>query len=249
MLYTCYSGICPLFGIAAKDPWNNSDRPTYRAWLDRAFGDGVFVYVADVFTSILRHCFSLLAPILALPLAAIFLGETITRPIMITSFLGFAGVVMISFSQIEESNLPSASLFGIVAGLGFAITMAISRVFVKLLAKEDSAALIALSFSITAMIGGIATVPFGWATLDNSVFWLLALGGAIGGVGHITANEAVRRGDISVLGPFDYSAIVWALAIDVMIFGFEPTHLDLLGILVIVFAALSLAIKQFRSMT
>jgi drug/metabolite transporter (DMT)-like permease len=74
-------------------------------------------------------------------------------------------------------------------------------------------------------------------------------GGAIGGVGHITANEAVRRGDISVLGPFDYSAIVWALAIDVMIFGFQPTHLGLLGVLVIVFAALSLAIKQFRSMT
>jgi drug/metabolite transporter (DMT)-like permease len=96
------------------------------------------------------------------------------------------------------------------------------------------------------MICGLATVQFGWATLDNSVFALLALAVAIG---HIAANEAVRRSDISVLGPFDYSAIVWALAVDVMIFGFEPRHLGLLGILVIVLAALSLALKQVRSAT
>jgi hypothetical protein len=39
------------------------------------------------------------------------------------------------------------------------------------------------------------------------------------------------------------------LAVDVMIFGFEPRHLGLLGILVIVLAALSLALKQVRSAT
>mgnify|MGYP006118207899 FL=1 len=48
--------------------------------------------------------------------------------------------------------------------------MAIFQVFVKQLAKEDSAALIALSFSIIEMIGGMVTVQFGWATLDNSAF-------------------------------------------------------------------------------
>ena len=41
------------------------------------------------------------------------------------------------------------------------------------------------------------------------------------GIGHITANEAIRRSDI------------WALAIDEMIFGLETAHLGLFGILTI----------------
>jgi hypothetical protein len=51
------------------------------------------------------------------------------------------------------------------------------------------------------------------------------------------------------LGPLIKDAIICALTVDVMIFGLEPTHLGLFGILIIVFAALSLVIKQFSSVT
>ena len=69
----------------------------------------------------------------------------------------------------------------------------------------------------------------------------------LGGLGHVLSNEAVKRSYISVLGPFNYTAIICALAIDVIIFGFVPNRLGLFGIFVIAFAALSLAVKQFRS--
>ncbi|MBT4567091.1 MAG: DMT family transporter [Marinovum sp.] len=188
-----------------------------------------------------------LAPILVLPLAAVFLAEKITKMVLFASFLGFSGVLMISFAELDTGDMPIASFIGIAAGLGFALTMAFTRVFVKQLSAKDSAALIALSFSVITMLGGLATLPFGWGALGDEAHRYLMFAGLLGGLGHVLSNEAVKRSDISVLGPFDYTAIIWALAIDVMVFGFVPNRLGLFGIFVIAFAALSLAVKQVRS--
>jgi len=188
-----------------------------------------------------------LAPILVLPLAAVFLAEKITNMVLFVSFLGFSGVLMISFAELDTGELPMASFIGIAAGLGYALNRAFTRVFIKQLSVKDSAALIALSFSVITMLGGLATLPFGWVALGDEAYRFLVFAGLLGGLGHVLSNEAVKRSDISVLGPFDYTAIIWALAIDVMVFGFVPNRLGLFGIFVIAFAALSLAVKQVRS--
>ncbi|MGB1096760.1 MAG: EamA family transporter, partial [Paracoccaceae bacterium] len=53
-----------------------------------------------------------LTPILALPLAFAMLGERITRVLILASFLGFGGVLLISFAQLENGGLPPASIIG-----------------------------------------------------------------------------------------------------------------------------------------
>ncbi len=70
------------------------------------------------------------------------------------------------------------------------------------------------------------------------VFW--------GGLGHALSNESVKRSDIAVLGPFDYTSIIWALGIDVVIFGFEPNRFGMFGMTLIVIAGLSVAISQVK---
>ena len=97
------------------------------------------------------------------------------------------------------------------------------------------------------MRGGLATLPFGWGALGDEAYRYLVFAGLLGGLGHVLSNEAVKRSDISVLGPFDYTASIWALATDVMVFGFVPNRLGLFGIFVSAFAALSLTVKQVRS--
>ena len=159
-------------------------------------------------------------------------------------------VSIASVSQLCKNLLPSqplASFIGIAAGLGYALNRAFTQVFIEQLSVKDSAALIALSFLVITMRGGLATLPFGWGALGGEAYRYLVFAGLLGGLGHVLSNEAVKRSDISVLGPFDYTAIIWALAIDVMVFGFVPNRLGLFGIFVIAFAALSLAVKQVRS--
>ena len=47
-----------------------------------------------------------LAPILVLPLAAVFLAEKITKMVLFASFLGFSGVLMISFAELDTGDMP-----------------------------------------------------------------------------------------------------------------------------------------------
>lgn len=187
-----------------------------------------------------------LTPILALPLAFAMLGERITRVLIVASFLGFGGVLLISFAQLENGGLPPASIIGIGAGLGFAAVMALIRVYVKRLTAKDSPSLIALSFSTITTLGGLAKLPFGWASLSNTAFFYLICAGVLGGLGHALSNESVKRSDIAVLGPFDYTSIIWALGIDVVIFGFEPNRFGMFGMTLIVIAGLSVAISQVK---
>ena len=165
-----------------------------------------------------------LNPILALPLVFAILGERITRVLIVASFLGFGGVLRISFGQLENGGLPPASIIGIGAGLGFAAVMALIRIYVKRLTAKDS------------------------PSLSNTAFFNLICAGLffLGGVGHALSNESVKRSDIAVLGPFDYTSIIWALGIDIVIFGFEPNRFGMFGMTLIVIAGLSVAISQVK---
>ena len=76
--------------------------------------------------------------------------------------------------------------------------------------------MIALPFSVITMLGGFATLPFGWVALGDEAHRSLMFAGLLGGLGHVISNEVVKRSDISILGKFDYTASIWALGIDVM---------------------------------
>jgi len=47
-------------------------------------------------------------------------------------------------------------------------------------------------------------------------------------------TEAYRRGEATLLAPFEYSAIVWSTASGVLLWGELPDSLDFVGIAVLV---------------
>ena len=81
--------------------------------------------------------------------------------------------------------------------------------------------------------------------VKHSIFFLICAG-VLGGLGHALSNESVKRSDIAVLGPFDYTSVIWALGIDVVIFGFEPNRFGMFGMTLIVIAGLSVAIPKLN---
>lgn len=177
-----------------------------------------------------------LAPILVLPLAAIMLNEKLTKAILGAITLGFAGVVLLLWDAFE---LPGdGALIGVSAGLAYAFTMAFVRVHTKTMTLTESASTIAFYFAIVAALIGLATLPFGWATLNLTLFTWLALAGLIGGVGHIVANEAVARAPVSALAPFDFTGLIWALGFDLILFSAVPGVLGFVGVFTITAAAL-----------
>ena len=179
---------------------------------------------------------SFLAPVLTLPLAAHLLGERLSLPVILGAGLGLVGAMAFLWDALEAPG--QMALLGVAAGLAYALTMAVVRVHVKALTRNETPAAIAFYFALTCSVLGLATLPFGWLVLSPTVWALLIGAGLLGGLAHIASTEAVARSPISALAALDYTGLIWAMLLDLFLFGHLPTPLSWLGIAAILTAAM-----------
>jgi drug/metabolite transporter (DMT)-like permease len=93
-------------------------------------------------------------------------------------------------------------------------------------------------FSLFCALAGLVTWPFGWVSPTGGEFAALIGIGVLGGTGHIFLTESYRYASASVVAPFDYTAMIWALILGYMLFGETPTIMIVAGSLIIVAAGL-----------
>lgn len=177
-----------------------------------------------------------LTPVLVLPFAAWLLRERISFLFVVAVLTGLAGTAIMLASAL---GLPSeGAIFGVLAGLGYAMTMGFVRVHIKGMTAYERPATIAFYFALICTCLGALTFPFGWITPTlGQLGWLVATG-LLGGTAHILSTEATARARISRLAPLDYTGLIWALLFDLLIFGTRPDPLAILGGLIIIAAAL-----------
>lgn len=178
---------------------------------------------------------TLLAPILSLPVAALVLRERVSLAMVLGAGLGLAGTIAMLWHALE-TPAPGA-LRGVAAALGFATIMAGMRALVKTMTATERPSTIAFYFTISGSIAG-AVLVWGAPLPDVAVLLRLAAIGATGALVHITATESIARAPVSVLAPFDYLIIVFALGLDVALFAKLPGPLEWLGIAAITVGAL-----------
>ncbi|WP_010137678.1 DMT family transporter [Oceanicola sp. S124] len=177
-----------------------------------------------------------LAPVLSLPMAALLLAERPGPRLYLAVGLGVAGMLLILWQSLQ---LPGQTAhWGIAAGLGYAVTMAFVRVHIKAMTRTESTAAIAFWFAVVCAGIGLAADPSPLAGPDRGALALLVAAGLIGGAGHIASTEAVRRAPVSAVAPYDFTGLVWALGIDLAVWGLLPGWTGLAGMAVILVAAL-----------
>lgn len=71
------------------------------------------------------------------------------------------------------------------------------------------------------MLGAAGSI-FHWVTPDPTTLALLILAGLIGGVGQLFLTEALRQAPIGVIAPFDYTQLIWAGVLGLVIWGELP---------------------------
>jgi drug/metabolite transporter (DMT)-like permease len=89
---------------------------------------------------------------------------------------------------------------------------------------------------MTATVLSLATLPFGWVIPAPKEAILLVLCGILGGIGQIFLTSSYREADASVVAPFDYASMLFALAIGYWVFDEVPTLTMLLGAAIVVTA-------------
>ena len=179
------------------------------------------------------------APLLTVVFAAMFLGEDVRLFRISAVALGLVGVMIVLSQRLTVatgSAAGTAEAFGAMLVLGSAVFASLAQVFVRKLVLTEKTSAIVFWFSLTASVLALATLPFGWVWPTPREAMILVGCGLLGGVGQILLTTAYRNADASLVAPFDYASMLFALAIGYWVFGEAPTVSVLAGAALIVTA-------------
>jgi len=187
---------------------------------------------------------SQLSPILMAVGATFLLSERLTKWRVWGLVLGFCGVIVLVWPDLTTTTPDAGRLWGYAIGLAAAVLSALALIMVRNLSRTESPGAIALYFVLASMIGGLASLPWGWVTPELPMLGLLILSGLFGGFGHIAMTLAFKYAEASRLAPFEYVALLWPLLADLFIFQLElSTAFILAGPLILMGAVIAAAEK------
>jgi len=181
------------------------------------------------------------APLLTVIFAAMFLGEEVRAFRITTVAIGLTGVLIVLAPRLTMHSSVAAAqaeAFGAVLVLGGAVFAALAQVQVRKLVTVEKTAAIVFWFSVTASGLSLVTLPFGWVIPTAGEAALLVGAGLLGGVGQILLTSSYREAEASLVAPFDYASMIFALLIGYFIFDEVPTRAMLVGAAIVVFAGI-----------
>lgn len=188
------------------------------------------------------------APLLTVIFAAMFLGEEVRLFRISTVILGMIGVLIVLSPRLTvvKGAAGTAEAFGAVVVLGGAVFAALAQVTVRKLVATERTPVIVFWFSVTATCLSLITIPFGWVMPTPAEAALLVGAGLLGGAGQILLTSSYREADASLVAPFDYASMIFALLIGWFVFAEVPTPTVLGGAALVVTAGLLIIWRERR---
>jgi drug/metabolite transporter (DMT)-like permease len=174
-------------------------------------------------------------PIFTVILAALMLGETIRLIRISAVMLGLVGVLIMLWPRLGSGEgLGDAATLGALMILVATLARSLVQIQIRQLVQTEHTAAIVFYFSATASVLSLLTLPFGWVLPSWEVAAQLVLAGLLGGVAQILVTASYRFGPASMLAPYDYSSMIFAIAIGYVWFGELPTLVMLAGATLVV---------------
>jgi len=164
------------------------------------------------------------------------LGERLDRARLAAVLVGFTGVLIMLRPGFGGEGLggPGTAL-DYAAVLVAALAWALSMISIRWMGERgESGVSIVAWFAIgSSAVALVFALPV-WVW-PSAWQWLLLAGvGLISAAAQLLMTEAYRRGDTTLVAPFEYSGIVWTTAIGLLLWGEAPDGWDALGVVVLV---------------
>jgi drug/metabolite transporter (DMT)-like permease len=157
-------------------------------------------------------------PLVVVAAAAMIFGEKVGWQRWLAVIIGFAGVLIIL--RPGMAGFSPLSLLAVVGLLGFAGRDLATRAAPKVLSNRQ---LGILGFAVLGVAGAILLGWSGGADVpDLRGFGLLAGASVFGIFGYHALTGAMRTGEVSVVTPFRYTRLVFAMILAIVIFGERP---------------------------
>jgi drug/metabolite transporter (DMT)-like permease len=186
-------------------------------------------------------------PLFIILLAIPWLGERPGAARWAAVGMGFLGVVVVAAGQGAGGGAVTGGLV-----LGYSVAAlggffgALSTMLVRQLSATEPSTTIVLwqALLMTGMTG--LALPFVWITPSLGDLGLLVLMGLIGGVGQVLNTEAFASAQVSSLGPYTYTGLLWAGLLGWLVWGEMPGVAMVAGSALIVGAGFIVLRSEFR---
>lgn len=187
------------------------------------------------------------APLLVVVFAAMFLNEDVRAFRLFAVALGMVGVTIVlapRLTMLSGPTVDSGAALGAMLVLMGAICAALAQIYVRKMVQTEQTSAIVFYFSLTATGLSLLTIPFGWVMPPPFEALLLVIAGLLGGLGQIFLTSAYRFADASVVAPFDYASMIFAILIGYFIFDEVPTLQMLAGAGLVILAGVMIIWRE-----
>lgn len=186
---------------------------------------------------------SFIAPLIALYLARVLLGEEISRTAIGASLLGFAGTLVIVGGRIGEGRFDANAGWGIAALFVSALLYAYNFIVIRRQAQVAGPLEIATFHSGIGGVVLLTLAPFLWQPPSTEALVPLAVAAVLTVAGSLSIAWAYARAEANVLVPTEYSGFVWAAGMGWLFFR-EPVTLPTLAGTALIIAGCWLATRR-----
>jgi drug/metabolite transporter (DMT)-like permease len=201
----------------------------------------LFVYAIRVLSLGDAYSIFLTAPLMVTALSALLLHERVGWRRWSAICVGLAGALIV----LRPGGAGVFSLGGLAA-LSAAAMYALGVILIRVAARTDTAAATVFwTLLVLTALSGALSAPQ-WTPLQQEHAWWVLLVGATGAAGQWLLTAAFRRTQASVLAPLEYSALLWGVTLDWLLWQALPGYRMLLGSAIVVASGLYIIVRERR---
>lgn len=179
---------------------------------------GGFIYAVRVLSLANAYAVFLSAPLIVAALSVPVLKERINWRNWLAILVGLGGVLIMLRPSASGLNT-----LGALAALLGATAYAVSALAVRVLTRtETTVSVVFWTIGLMTVFTAAIAAP-GWVPIEPAHWeWLLALG-LLAAIGQYLLTEAFRSAPPSIVTPFEYTALLWGIAIDRVVWHVSPS--------------------------
>lgn len=176
------------------------------------------------------------SPFFMVLISAAMIGDPITRRSLFAAAFGFCGVVVMLAEKLSsEAGSPLGFAMALASAVAYALSMILSR-------RDTAHDSVPQMILVQNLINAAIALPFAlyWyqPVPGETLVMFLAIG-ALGTGGNYAITWAYKHAPATLLGSFEFTALIWAVTFGMLFFAELPSLHTLLGAAIIVGACLA----------